>query len=107
MHAPDRPSPLTHPARLILIHGQDDPIVPFTESLSLAAAAPPGDVDLHLLGSLAHVELSVASLKDGWQLFRAAWDLLAARDALPALPAPVLPQPSREPDLTAPVASAS
>ena len=94
-------------ARLILIHGQDDPIVPFTESLSLAAAAPPGGVDLHLLGSLAHVELSVASLKDGWQLFRAAWDLLAARDALPALPAPVLPQPSREPDLTAPVASAS
>jgi hypothetical protein len=94
-------------ARLILIHGQDDPIVPFTESLGLAAAAPAGGVELHLLGSLAHVELSVASLRDGWQLFQAAWDLLAARDALPALPAPVAPQPSREPGSTAPVANAT
>jgi len=98
-------SPLA--ARLILIHGRDDPIVPYTESLRLAAAAPAGGVELHLLDSLAHVELSVASLRDGWELFQAAWDLLAARDALPDLPAPIVPQPSQGPGLTAPLAGAS
>jgi fermentation-respiration switch protein FrsA (DUF1100 family) len=69
-------------AELILVHGRDDPIVPFTESLALAEAAP--DAELYLLDSLAHVELDLATLGDGWTLFRAAWHLLRVRDRLEA-----------------------
>ncbi|HEX5079080.1 MAG TPA: hypothetical protein VFV80_07995 [Geminicoccaceae bacterium] len=69
-------------ARLLLVHGRDDPIIPSTESVALAAAAP--DATLYLVGSLAHVELSPASLVDGFRLWRAAAWLLAERDGAPA-----------------------
>ena len=69
-------------ARLLLVHGRDDPIIPSTESLALAAAAP-DDTTLYLVDSLAHVELSPAGLVDGWKLWRAITWLLAERDAAP------------------------
>lgn len=43
-------------ARLVLVHGRDDPAIPFTESLRLAAAAEPGRTRLVLVDLLAHVE---------------------------------------------------
>lgn len=41
-------------ARLVLIHGRDDPLVPFTESLRLAAARPEA-TSVVLLDSLGHI----------------------------------------------------
>jgi pimeloyl-ACP methyl ester carboxylesterase len=69
-------------ARLLLVHGRDDPIIPSTESLALAAAAP-DETSLYVVDSLAHVELDPAGLVDGWKLWRAVYRLLALRDAAP------------------------
>jgi pimeloyl-ACP methyl ester carboxylesterase len=69
-------------ARLLLVHGRDDPIIPSTESEALAAAAP-DDTALYVVDSLAHVELGPAGLVDGWKLWRAVYRLLALRDAGP------------------------
>jgi pimeloyl-ACP methyl ester carboxylesterase len=68
-------------ARLLLVHGHDDPIIPSSESEALAAAAP--DTTLYLVDSLAHVELDPAGLVDGFRLWRAIYRLLAMRDAAP------------------------
>jgi fermentation-respiration switch protein FrsA (DUF1100 family) len=69
-------------ARLLLVHGRDDPIIPSTESEALAAAAP-DDTSLYVVDSLAHVELGPAGLVDGFKLWRAVYRLLALRDAAP------------------------
>jgi pimeloyl-ACP methyl ester carboxylesterase len=69
-------------ARLLLVHGRDDPIIPSTESAALAAAAP--DAALYLVGSLSHVELGPAGLVDGFKLWRAIYWLLSERDTAPA-----------------------
>lgn len=71
-------------ARLLLVHGRDDPIIPSTESTALAATAPAGTATVYLVDSLGHVELSPAGLIDGWKLWRAIYALLAERDAAPA-----------------------
>ena len=42
--------------RLVLVHGRDDPAIPYTESLRLAAAADPWRTRLVLVDLLAHVE---------------------------------------------------
>jgi pimeloyl-ACP methyl ester carboxylesterase len=42
-------------APLILVHGRDDPVVPFTESLALAAAAPRDLTTLVVVDVLGHV----------------------------------------------------
>jgi pimeloyl-ACP methyl ester carboxylesterase len=42
-------------AHLVLVHGRDDPVVPFTESARLADAARPGSATLVLLDVLGHV----------------------------------------------------
>jgi pimeloyl-ACP methyl ester carboxylesterase len=69
-------------ARLLLVHGRDDPIIPSSESEALAAAAP-DETALYVVDSLAHVELDPAGLVDGWKLWRAVYRLLAERDAVP------------------------
>jgi len=69
-------------ARLLLVHGRDDPIIPSSESEALAAAAP-DEAALYVVDSLAHVELDPAGLVDGWKLWRAVYRLLALRDAAP------------------------
>jgi pimeloyl-ACP methyl ester carboxylesterase len=70
-------------AELILIHGQDDAIIPASESRALAAAWPPGQAALYVVASLRHVELEPRGIDDAILLWRAAYRLLAARDALP------------------------
>jgi pimeloyl-ACP methyl ester carboxylesterase len=69
-------------ARLLLVHGRDDPIIPSSESEALAAAAP-DETALYVVDSLAHVELDPSGLVDGFRLWRAVYRLLAERDAAP------------------------
>lgn len=64
-------------ARLILVHGRDDPIVPWTESLALAAAV--SSADLWLLDRLPHVDLKPVGLLDTFRLWRATYRLLGER----------------------------
>ncbi len=67
-------SPLT--ARLILVHGQDDRIIPWTESAALARRAP--NAELFLPANLAHAELRPGGWRDAAILWRAANAFLAA-----------------------------
>ena len=67
-------------AELILLHGRDDAIIPYTESQALAAAAPAGRATLYLVGNLSHVELGPGSLPDALRLLAATYHLLALRD---------------------------
>lgn len=79
-------------ARLILVHGKNDNLIPYPESLALAAAAPEGLADVSLIhGVLGHVDLKFSSLftwrfwsedlPDMWKLWRVIDSLLAERMA--------------------------
>jgi len=70
-------------ARLLLVHGTDDPMVPATESAALAAAAPEGKARLYVVDSLSHVELGAGGIGDALQMWRAAYALLSERDSMP------------------------
>ncbi len=67
-------------ARLILVHGRDDAIIPYSESKALAAAAPVEKAALYVVDSLAHVDLGAAGLIDILILWRAAYRLLSERE---------------------------
>lgn len=93
-------------ARLILVHGKDDRLVPYTESLALAAALPPEQSQIFLIHRvLGHVDLRLSQvlsrrfwreeLPDAGRLLRALSALLRERQA----PAPAFASPS--PDQTA------
>ncbi len=80
-------------ARLLLLHGRNDNLIPWPESLSLAAAAPAGQSRVFLIHSvLGHVDLRVSDLlswrfwtrdlPDLWRLWRAIDLLLAEREAV-------------------------
>lgn len=66
-------------ARVILVHGRDDSIIPYTESVALAHALPSVQHVLVLVSGLFHVDLK-PTLVDGWQLGRAIYTVLAERD---------------------------
>jgi len=66
-------------ARLILVHGVDDPAVPYTESLRLAAARPE-NTDVVLVHLLKHVE--PGSRGRAWGALRELSALLLAMYAL-------------------------
>ena len=68
-------------AETILVHGRDDPVIPFTESQALAKAIG-ARADLTLVDNLAHVELGPGGLTDALKLWSAAYALLEARDRL-------------------------
>jgi pimeloyl-ACP methyl ester carboxylesterase len=63
-------------AQLILLHGTDDAIIPYTESMALAAAV--GRSELFLIDGLAHVDVRPLEL-DRHALWRAIKVLLAQR----------------------------
>lgn len=78
-------------AQLILVHGKNDPLVPYTESRALASALAPKKVHLFVLEHvLAHVDLSFRDLlsrrfwsedlPDAYRLYRVVRLLLAYRD---------------------------
>ena len=79
-------------ARLLLVHGRNDNLIPWPESLALAAAVPAGRSRVFLIQRvLGHVDLSVSSLftwrfwredlPDLWRLWRVTDLLLAEREA--------------------------
>ena len=79
-------------ADLILAHGEDDDMIPYTETLRLAQAAPdPRRVYLQILKSYAHVDpdrqpLTVKNfftfhLPEGWKLFGLINQLMKYRQA--------------------------
>jgi hypothetical protein len=79
-------------ARLLLVHGHNDNLIPWPESLALAAAVPQGQARVFLIRRvLGHVDLSVSGmlawrfwgedLPDLWRLWRAIDLLLAEREA--------------------------
>ncbi len=56
-------------ARLIIVHGRDDNLMPYTESILLAENAPPKAIaELRILESLQHVDLEFS-----WEGGPAAW----------------------------------
>jgi hypothetical protein len=65
-------------ARSILIHGKDDPIFPYPESLALARALPAGSARVFVLAGMQHVEATTAGI-DAFQAWRALNALLALR----------------------------
>ncbi len=79
-------------ARLILLHGRNDNLIPWPESLALAAALPPDQARVYLLNAvLSHVELSLShalswqflaeELPDIVRMWRAVDALLAERES--------------------------
>ena len=77
-------------ARLILAHGEDDDLIPFTETLRLAQAAPhPEGTCMKILKTFSHIDpeekpLTLRNifsfyLPEGWKLFCLAFHLLAYR----------------------------
>ncbi|HYB11785.1 MAG TPA: alpha/beta hydrolase, partial [Alphaproteobacteria bacterium] len=65
--------------RALLIHGKDDAIIPYSESVKLAHALGPR-TRLYLLDSLSHASLTPGSLIDIWRLWLACDALLGLRD---------------------------
>jgi acetyl esterase/lipase len=68
---------------LILVHGRDDTLIPYSESIRLAAAADADRTHLFVVRSMAHVELGSSGVLDLWTLSRASYLLLSERDAMP------------------------
>ncbi len=77
-------------ANLILAHGEDDDLIPFTETLRLAQAAPdPQKVYLQILKTFSHVDpeqkpltintLFTFYLPEGWKLYRLVYQLMGYR----------------------------
>lgn len=67
-------------ARMLLLHGRGDDIIPYGESIALAEALPGEQVSLYLVDGMAHVELS-PGLGDIDTLLAMVDALLAARAA--------------------------
>ena len=65
-------------ARLILLHGRSDNLIPYTESVALSQAVVPGPAQLFLIDGLAHVDLQPRA-HDIPQLLAAMEALLAER----------------------------
>lgn len=63
-----------------LIHGNDDAVIPETESIALAAALP--GADLFILDSIRHVDPGAAGLGDRLKLLAAVHNLLRERDKM-------------------------
>ena len=72
-------------ARLILLHGRSDNLIPYTESVALSQALPAGQAQLFLIDGLAHVDLKPKA-HDLPQLVAAMETLLAERAGENAAP---------------------
>ncbi len=66
-------------ARLILIHGEDDTIIPYTESIRLDRAVPSYQARLFLLRGLQHVDIRGLGIRDAWRLSCALEAILMER----------------------------
>jgi len=66
-------------ARFILVHGYDDDIIPFPQSVALAENLPQGSAKLYLVDGLQHVDLKPRAI-DKYRLWRAVSELLRERE---------------------------
>lgn len=66
-------------AHLILVHGYDDTIIPYSESVALNQALPPDQAELYLVDGLMHVDAQ-PGLVGKWRMWRALESLLSERD---------------------------
>jgi pimeloyl-ACP methyl ester carboxylesterase len=66
-------------ARTILVHGRDDDLIPYTQSLALARDLPADRVRLSVVSGLFHVNLRELKAMDVWRLSCAIQALLAER----------------------------
>jgi acetyl esterase/lipase len=64
---------------LILVHGRTDPVVPYSESQDLAAAASKARVSLFLIDDIGHVEFTAVNVANAWTIWRAIMALLGER----------------------------
>lgn len=64
-------------AQMIILHGYDDDIIPFTESVALAKKIPPQNQHLYLVHGLMHVKLKPRII-DIFKLWRSISRLIAA-----------------------------
>jgi len=78
--------------RLILVHGKNDTLIPYPESVALGQAVPPSRARVFIINRiLGHVDLALShiltrrfwseELPDAWRLFRAVDSLLREREA--------------------------
>jgi fermentation-respiration switch protein FrsA (DUF1100 family) len=65
---------------VLLLHGRDDAIIPYAESLALAAALPAGRAEVFLVDDFAHVDLARIGLGDSLVLRALIARVLAERD---------------------------
>ncbi|MGE0152772.1 MAG: hypothetical protein AB7R90_09140 [Reyranellaceae bacterium] len=65
---------------VILLHGRDDRIIPFSQSVALATAIGGARVELHLPEAIGHVEFDAIRWSNVAPLWRSIDSLLALRD---------------------------
>jgi hypothetical protein len=65
-------------ARMLLFHGYDDNLVPYTESLAMAEATG-GNARTFLINGFVHVDFAQTGFTDGWRMGCAVNELLAER----------------------------
>lgn len=68
---------------VLLLHGRDDPVIPYSESLRLAEALPEGTAEVTLTDGLMHVDMADSRISDGIRLYDLTVRLLELRDGLP------------------------
>lgn len=66
-------------ARFVLVHGKDDDLIPYGESIAMAEALPSKQSRLYLLRGLMHVDVAPGVI-DGLRLWRAVYAVLSERD---------------------------
>ena len=66
-------------SRVVLLHGRNDRIIPYSESHALAAAFPHARVDVFVIGDLQHVDLGPTGWLDAIRLWRAIYLVLMER----------------------------
>jgi len=64
---------------LILVHGRNDRLVPFSESQALAAATSNARVSLFLVDDIGHVEFNAVTVANAWNMWSAVVALLGER----------------------------
>ncbi len=64
---------------LILVHGRGDPLVHYSESQGLAAAASQARVSLFVVDDIGHVEFTAVSVANGWKVWQAVLAMLNER----------------------------
>jgi len=64
---------------VILVHGRSDPLVPYSESQALAAAASNARVSLFLVDDIGHIEFNAVTAANAWKMWSAVAALLGER----------------------------